>query len=197
MVKKFLFVLLTIVSSISVGFLSSAASASTQPTKIVDGIFDISALDEAHQLLVEEVLACDDFDWSKLKSTLKRKTGRTAIKVRVADISKWGAVGLSWSTGLLEIDDQVLDPHWFQQVFMHEVGHMVDFYYLMPNKLHGPVSKIYGASWKTMGHDFNGGFTSAFSCVDGGDGNGYLDDTKVQAIRTLLGGAGLVPAKTL
>lgn len=174
-----------------------ASAAPSAPTKIVDGIFDITSLDAEHQALVEEVLACDDFNWSMLKETLKKKTGRTAIKVRVSDISKWGAVGLSWRTGLLEIDDQVLDPRWFQQVFMHEIGHMVDFYYLMPNKLHGKVSKIYGAPWSTMGHDFNGGFTNAFSCVDGGDGNGRLDDTKVLEIRALLGGDALVPAKTL
>ena len=175
-----------------------AAAAPTSPApKIVEGIFDISRLDEAHQLLVEEALACDDFDWSKLKKSLKAKTGRTAIKVTVRDISKWGAVGLSWETGLLDIDDQVLDPHWFQQVFMHEVGHMVDFYYLQPRRLHDEVSRIYGAPWKTMGHDFNGGFTNAFSCFDAGDANGYLDDTKVLAIRTLLGGHAFVPAKTL
>jgi hypothetical protein len=183
------------------GLISSfapAAFAAPAPTKkIVDGIFDISALDADHQLLVEEALACDDFDWSKLKKTLKHQTGRSVIKVEIKDLSKWGAVGASWSTGVLQLEKTVTDPHWFQQIFMHEVGHMVDFFYLMPNKLHGTVAKIYGAPWKTMGHDFNGGFTSAFSCLDGGDGNGRLDDTKVQAIRTLLGGAGLVPAKTL
>jgi hypothetical protein len=195
MFKRVLFMLFSVVCSISVGFLSTASASTTAP-KIVDGIFDISALDDEHQALIEEALACDDFDWSKLKTVLKKKTGRSAIKIRVRDISNWGAVGLSWQTGLLEIDDQVLDPHWFQQVFMHEVGHMVDFYYLMPNRLHGPIAKIYGAPWKTMGHDFNGGFTNAFSCVDAGDANGYLDATKIQTLRTLLGGVGAVPVKT-
>ena len=179
--------------------LAGPAAAATTPSapKSVEGIFDISRLDEAHQLLVEEALACDDFDWSKLKKTLKAKTGRQSIRVAVRDISKWGAVGLSWQQGILEIDDQVLDPRWFQQVFMHEVGHMVDFYYLQPRKLHDEVSKIYGAPWSTMGHDFNGGFTNAFSCFNAGDANGYLDDSKVDAIRTLLGGTGAAPAKTL
>jgi hypothetical protein len=182
-----------IISSIA----APASAAPTAPTKIIEGIFDVSALDEAHQLLVTEALACDDFNWASMKKSLKAKTGRSTIRVEAKDLSKWGAVGASWGTGILQIEKTVTDPHWFQQIFMHEVGHMVDFYYLMPKRLHDEVSKIYGAPWSTMGHDFNGGFTSAFSCFDGGDGNGYLDDTKVQAIRTLLGGAGLVPAKTL
>ena len=175
-----------------------AAAATTPPApKIIEGIFDISALDAAHQLLVEEALACDDFDWSKLKQSLKKKTGRSLIRVSVEDLSEWKAVGLSWRSGSVQIDQRITDPHWFQQIFMHEVGHMVDFYYLMPNKLHGKVASIYGAPWSQMGHDFNGGFTNAFSCFDAGDGNGYLDETKVQAIRTLLGGSGLAPTKTL
>ena len=186
----------------SLGILASlagpaAAATKTPAPKIVEGIFDISRLTADQQLLVEEVLACDDFNWASLKASLKKKTGRSAILVENKDLSKWGAVGASWPTGVLQMEKGLTDQHWFQQIFMHEVGHMVDFYYLQPRKLHDEVSKIYGAPWSTMGHDFNGGFTNAFSCVDAGDANGYLDDTKVQAIRTLLGGAGLAPAKTL
>ena len=175
-----------------------AAAATTSPTpKMVEGIFDISRLTADQQLLVEEALACDDFNWASLKPALKKKTGRSAIIVENKDLSQWGAVGASWSTGVLQMEKTLTDPHWYQQIFMHEVGHMVDFYYLMPRKLHGQVSKIYGAPWSTMGHDFNGGFTNAFSCFNAGDANGYLDETKVLAIRTLLGGEGVAPTKTM
>lgn len=199
MFKRLFFVVLMVLTSISTGFLATAAQASTNPAaeKTVRGVFDISSLDADHQLLVEEALACDDFDYSMLRRSLKKKTGRTAIKLEVKDISKWGAVGVAWQTGLLQIDDDVKDPRWFQQVVMHEIGHMVDFYYLMPNKLHGPIAKLYGAPWSTMGHDFNGGFTGAFSCFDAGDANGYLDEAGFQALRALMGGEGLIPAKTM
>ena len=175
-----------------------AAAATTSPTpKIIEGIFDISRLTVDQQLLVEEALACDDFDWARLKPSLKKKTGRSAIVVENKDLSKWGAVGASWSTGVLQMEKTITDPHWYQQIFMHEIGHMVDFYYLMPRKLHDEVSEIYGAPWSVMGHDFNGGFTNAFSCFDAGDANGYLDEIKILQIRTLLGGVASPPAKTL
>ena len=198
MFKRLFFAVLMVVTSISTGFLATAAQASTTPApKVVRGIFDISRLDADDQLLVEEALACDDFDYAQMKPALKKFTGRSTIRVEVKDIGKYNAVGASWMSGALQIDDDVLDAHWFQQIFMHEVGHHVNYYFLGPQKLRGKIAKLYGAPWSTMGHDFNGGFTSAFSCFDAGDVNGYLDETEVQTLRTLMGGEGLVPVKTL
>lgn len=179
---------------------ATSASASTLNSTIDKAakIFNISNMDEAHQDLFIEALEGFDYDWSQMKPALKAQTGKTQIKVEVIDIAaKWGACGLSWPNGILQIDDQVVDPTWFKQVVQHEVGHMVDFFHLRPAKLHGKIAKIYGASWGVMGHNFNNGFIEVFSTTGAADSSYPLTAGELETLRVLLGGNADLPTKAI
>ena len=107
------------------------------------------------------------------------------------------AVGLSWPGGTVVIDDQVHDHVWFQQIVMHEVGHMVDFFHLSPADLHDEVAEIYGTPWAVMGHNFNNGFIQAFSSYVAYDASYPLTDPSWLELRMLLGGSSEIPEKLI
>jgi hypothetical protein len=169
-----------------------ADSTISQATKL----FDLSGLDKTHRDLVIEALEGFDYDWSQMKAGLKAKTGKTQIPINVVNIpSKWNACGLSWPNGVVEIDDQVIDPVWFKQVVQHEVGHMVDFFHLGPAKLHGKIAKVYGDSWAVMNHNFNTGFIQVMSNTSAFDPAYPLTEAQQQELRRLLGGTQILPFK--
>src|SRR5688572_3787582 len=169
MLKKVLFIAALNGAILTTGALTTTAQAHTlatiAPVEAVPaaapaaakapGIFDLSSLDDTQRGLVIDALSASDYDWTQMKAALKAKTGKTRIPIKVVDIAaRWNACGLAWPNGLIQIDDQVIDPTWFQQVVLHEVGHMIDFFHLTPAKLHGKIAKVYGAPWTEIGHDF-------------------------------------------
>ncbi len=197
MFKRVLFLAALSGAIISSGAFTSGALAASPTASDATKIFDLSGLDDTHRDLVLDALDEFDYDWTQMKPALKAKTGRTRIPIKVVNIAaKWNACGLAWPNGVIQIDDQVTDPIWFQQVVMHEVGHMVDFFHLRPAKLHGRIAKVYGASWGTMGHNFNNGFIQVFSTYPADDPSYPLTATDLLTLRTLLGGTNALPAKT-
>ena len=196
MFKKVLFLAALSGALIGTGAITTSASAAIVGASNPTEIFDISSLDAAHQALVLDALDEFDYDWSQMAPALKKKTGKTHIPIRIVNIAaRWNACGLSWPNGVLEIDDQVLDPIWFQQVVQHEVGHMVDFFHLRPARLHGKIAKIYGAPWKVMGHNFNNGFIQVFSTIPAEDASYPMTEAQLLQLRTLLGGNSQLPDK--
>ena len=198
MYKRLFFVAALVCSSISTG---SVARAAEEPLKSSFlKVFDLSALDEVHRELVIDALDEFDYDWTQLKPALNRNPRRTHIKIRIVDIApRWNAVGLSWPNGVMDIDDQVTDDAWFQDVVIHELGHMVDYFHLRPAKLRGKVADLYGAPWTEIWHDFNDGFIQAFSTY-GSEHHLFDDELSADdesALRSLLGGEGAVPVKTI
>ena len=204
MFKKALFLAALSGAIISTGALTTAAQAHTlnttvsttteaapveAPAAVAPKIFNLSSLDDTQRDLVTAALAAFDYNWAQMKPALKAKTGKTSIPIKVVDIAaKWNACGLSWPNGLIEIDDQVTDATWFQQVVVHEIGHMIDFFHLTPAKLHGKIAKIYGAPWSEIGHDFvNVVLEVASSNVDGAQATA-LTEAKELELRALLGG---------
>ena len=181
MFKKVLFIAALSGAIISSGALTTAhaATPSNDPTTI----FNLSSLDETQEALVLEALAGLDYDWSQMKAALKKKTGKTHIPIKVVDIAaKWNACGLAWPNGLIQIDDQVIDPTWFKGVVLHEIGHMIDYFHLGPEKLRGKIAKVYGAPWSQIGHDFVNVALLLFS----DDEIGTLTETQKLALRSLL-----------
>ena len=198
MLKRIVFNAVVFGIAISIGWAIPPAMATTSDTtRDPARIFDLSGLDDAHRDLVKESLSGFDYDWTQLRSALRTKTGKSRIPIRVRDISSWNAVGLSWPGGSIVIDDQVLDDVWFQNIVMHEIGHMVDFFHLAPAKLHDEVSAIYGAPWEVMGHNFNNGFIQVFSSFGGFDASYPMTHSSLLELRALLGGAGEMPIKTV
>ena len=199
MLKRLLFNAAVFGVAITIGWMIPPALATTSersPTNPAR-IFDLSSLDDAHRALVKDVLAGFDYDWSQLRPELRATTGRTQIPIRVRDISSWNAVGLTWPGGTIVIDDQVLDDQWFQAIVMHEIGHVVDFFHLVPAGLHEEVSAIYGDPWGVMGHNFNNGFIQVFSVHRGFDPSYPMTSGELLELRALLGGVGAIPTKTV
>lgn len=186
-----------LVTSITLGALVPSAQAATaaapkDPTRI----FDLSALDEAQRGLAQDVLDEFDFDWMQLRPALRWESGRRTIRVHIQDTSDWHALGLTWrSRGAIELDDGLVDPVWFQRVFRHELGHLVDFYFLTPKRLHDEVAALYGAPWKDMWHDFNDGFIQAASTFVAGSPAYPLSAQDLLEVRSLLGLDGTLPTK--
>ena len=191
------------VGSAGASGLGSPRSASTasrpggSPVNEVNRVFDLRFLRAGERDVTRFALGCHDFDWTLLLPAMTMGNPRKRIPISVIDASEWGAVGLAWPApvGKIEIDDDVRDATWFRDVVLHEVGHVVDFYYLDPQGLRDEVAEIYGALWDEVGHSFNAAFTQAFSCFQAVDSAHPLDDTRVAELRALLGGAGPVPEK--
>ena len=192
---KILFVAALSGAILSTGALSSSATAATQSAPAP--FFNLSTLDQSQRALVQEVLDEFDFNWTSLRHQLRLNTGRRSIPVRVQDVSDWHALALSWPSGLIQMDDDVVDPELFKDVFRHELGHIVDFYLLEPEHLHREVARIYGAPWKVMWHDFNDGFIQVASSHSVGDATYALSDEDLLELRVLLGLKGPLPTKVI
>jgi hypothetical protein len=179
---------------------SKARAAVLKPTPVsaIDQVFDLRGLPADKRDITKAAIENHDFDWTKLLPRLRKDGARKRITITVTDTSSWGAVGLAWPApiGKIEIDDDVRNPFWFRDVVLHELGHMVDFYYLDPNGLQKDVAAIYGRSWEVAGHPFNAAFTQAFSTYRAVDGDLPLADDKVVELRALLGGQGGLPKKS-
>lgn len=160
-------------------------------------VFDLRGLSADKRDIAKETLLAHDFDWGLLLPALKSGDRRKRIPISVTDASEWGAVGLAWPApvGKIEVDDDILDPHWFRDVVLHEVGHMVDFYYLEPNGLRDDVAEIYGKPWDEVGHSFNAAFTQAFSTYAAVDSAYPLGEQQILELRELLGFSGVPPLK--
>lgn len=183
-----------------VGSLRSGTTAGRpggSPANDVDRVFDLRFLRAGERDVARFALGCHDFDWTLLRPAMTIDDPRKRIPISVTDASEWGAVGLAWPApvGKIEIDDDVLDEIWFRDVVLHEVGHMVDFYFLDPQGLRDEVAEIYGAPWDEVGHSFNAAFTQAFSCFQAVDSAYPLDEAQIAELRALLGGIGPVPEK--
>lgn len=176
-----------------------ARPSSPPPTKVaaLDQVFDLRALAPKTRDLVRKTLAGYDFDWTLLRPELKKQGRRARIAIKVTDTSSWGAVGLAWPApiGAIEIHSGVKDPWWFRGILLHEVAHVVDFYYLEPNGLQDDVAAIYGKDWDVVWHSFNDAFTQAFSVFPAQDAAHPLDAEQVLRLRALLGGNGGIPHK--
>lgn len=165
--------------------------------RLVDRVFDLRALSAPQRDVVHQVLSSFDFDWRQL-SLADLGDRRRRIVVEVADISAWSAAGLAWPApiGKIQIDDQVFDLEWFQQVFIHELTHIVDFFYLVPNDLHDDVADLYGVGqWSELGHPFIPAFVRAFSSFDPTED--VLPSSLDADLRSLMGGRGEPPAKSV
>ena len=196
MFKKILFLAALSGAIIGSGALTTGALAATTPAAS-PSTFNLSSLDDAHRDLVLDALDEFDYDWALMKPALKKKTGKTRISVTIIDIdAKWGALGLAWQDGRIHIDDSVTDPAFFQEVVLHEIAHMVDYFHLQPAKLRGQVAEIYGAPWSEIWHDFNKGFVQVFSSYTAEDTTHLSAVEDELALRALLGGLGSIPQKT-
>ena len=175
---------------------TSAPAASSISS--VQKVFDLRGLPADKRDIVRQTLQSHDFDWNLLLPALRSGDHRKRIPITVTDASEWDAVGLAWPApvGKVEVDDDVLDPLWFRDVVLHEVGHMVDFFYLEPYGLRGNVAEIYGVPWDDMGHSFNAAFTQAFSTTVAVDGLYPLSDSQILELRSVLGASGAAPAKS-
>jgi hypothetical protein len=177
---------------------TAASSPAVATNAAIQKVFDLRGLSADKRDIAKHALASHDFDWTLLLPALRANDHRKRIPITVTDASEWGAVGLAWPApvGKVEVDDDVLDPLWFRDVVLHEVGHMVDFYYLEPYGLRDDVAEIYGAPWDEMGHSFNNAFTQAFSSYTVVDSTFPLGDTQIDELRALMGFEGSAPAKT-
>jgi hypothetical protein len=185
-----IFVALCLFLTVGATTASAASSGSMQ-------MFDLSALDGPQAEMVTQVIAGFDFDWKQLRPALRPATGRTKVKIRVRDTSKWRALGLTWPDhGLIELDDDLTDPEMFRHVLRHELGHIVDFYFLRPAGLRKKVAAVYGAPWKTMWHDFNDGFVQVASTQGVGRSAETLTDEQATRLRSLLLIPGPLPVKS-
>ena len=194
MFKKALFIAALSGAIISSGALTATAEAQPE-IRSSSSMFNLSALDPTQKELAQAVITEFDFDWTLLRPALRQDTGNRTIRVRVREIERWKALGLTWPSGLIEMDDDVTDPYWFQRVFRHELGHAVDFFLLGPTGARGKVAKLYGESWKEMWHDFNDGFTQAASTFPVEDAGHHLTEEALLELRNLLGLSGPVPLK--
>ena len=178
--------------------MGAAATPAQSSAADVQQVFDLRGLPANQRDITKQALVSHDFDWTLLLPALKAGNHRKRIPITVTDASEWGAVGLAWPApvGKVEVDDDILDPAWFRDVVLHEVGHMVDFYYLEPNGLRDQVAEIYGAPWDEMGHSFNAAFTQAFSAYAAEDSAYPLDDDQILELRDLMGFSGESPSKT-
>jgi hypothetical protein len=149
-----------------------AAGLKPVPSGATDQVFDLRGLPADKRDITKAAIENHDFDWTKLLPRLRKDGARKRITITVTDTSAWGAVGLAWPApiGKIEIDDDdVKNPSWFRDVVLHELGHMVDFYYLDPNGLQKDVAALYGRPWEEAGHPFNAAFTQAFSIYQAQD----------------------------
>lgn len=176
---------------------TGTASPVAGPTSSLKRVFDLRSLRGGGRDVANAALACHDFDWSLLRPALNTDNPRKRITVSVTDASEWGAVGLAWPApvGKIEVDDDVLDAVWFRDVVLHEVGHLVDFYYLEPEGLRDEIAEILGAPWDESGHSFNAAFTQAFSCYSAVDSVRPLDEAQILALRAVMGSPGPIPTK--
>lgn len=176
--------------SLGVGTWTSPAAAAPSSSSF----FDLSLLDEDQQQIAASVIDEFDFEWSRMRRALRRETGRAQIRVRVRNLERWKALGLTWHSGLIELDDGLSDPVLFKRVFRHEIGHVVDFYLLAPNGLRRDVAALYGAPWKEIWHDFNDGFIQATSTFPLASGDSLTEEQVLQ-LRKLLGLDATLPQK--
>lgn len=174
------------------------ATPSLSPDAAVQRVFDLRGLPADKRDITKAALASHDFDWNLLLPALRFGDHRKRIPITVTDASEWGAVGLAWPApvGKVEVDDDVVDAAWFRDVVLHEVGHMVDFYYLEPDGLRDDVADIYGAPWDVIGHSFNAAFTQGFSRFAAVDEAYPLDAEQILQLREVLGFSGEAPTKT-
>ena len=176
---------------------SLVPGASWAETPVSHQVFDLSSLSKTHRKLVRRTLAEFDFDWTQLSLPEPTEPERRIV-IEVADISSWNAVGLAWPApvGKIQIDDQITDKSWFRDIVLHELGHMVDFFYLEPLGLHDDLTSLLGAaSWTELEHPFIPMFIRAFSSFDVNGEELALSRSQAAEVRTLLGGAGAPPTK--
>ena len=177
---------------------SIAVTSVASPATAISRVFDLRGLSADKRDIAKETLLAHDFDWNLLLPALKSSDKRKRIPISVTDASEWGAVGLAWPApvGKIEVDDDILDPQWFRDIVLHEVGHMVDFYYLEPNGLRDDVAELYGKPWDEVGHSFNAAFTQAFSTYAAVDSAYPLGAQQILELRELMGFSGPPPLKT-
>jgi hypothetical protein len=127
-------------------------------------MFDITGTPEQVRIVEDAIAACD-FPWQWLANGLRHDTGRTAIPVEWADLSRYTAqvaaqresgghehihedgdtadplearervLGLFWYSGRIQIDLSLTnDPRLAAEVFLSEVAHAVDVFYLTPDQ---------------------------------------------------------------
>ena len=173
---------------------SGAPAAPAASTASLQKIFDVRGLTPGQRDVVLQVLRSHDFDWSQM--VLPAEVARRRIPFSVKDISSWEAAGLAWpgSGARIEIDDEITSSWAFRSVALHEVGHMVDFFFLEPKGLQGEVAAIYGKPWSEVAHSFEAAFTTAFTPFKIVDPTYPLNDAQIQQLRELLGGKGPAPS---
>lgn len=179
------------------GTVPSHGAAAPRAPRPVDRVFDLRSLSAPQRAVVQQVLVSFDFDW-RLLSLSDLGDRRKRILVEVADISSWSAVGLAWPgpIGKIQIDDQVHDLGWFQDVFIHEVAHIVDFFYLKPTGLRDDIEALYGIQdWTDLSHSFISAFVRAFSSIDAQQDR--LPTSLDTDLRLLMGGKGEPPPKSI
>ena len=173
---------------------ASAPAGPSASTAAIQKIFDVRGLTPGQRDVVLQVLRAHDFDWSQM--VLPSEVARRRIPFSVKDISAWEAAGLAWpgSGARIEIDDEITSSWAFRSVALHEVGHMVDFFFLEPKGLHDEVAAIYGKPWSEVAHSFEAAFTTAFTPFKIVDPTYPLNDGQIQQLRELLGGKGPAPS---
>lgn len=191
--------------------------------------FDLSALDQSQRSLITEVLERCDFDFRLCLPRLKSEKGRDRIPVTFEDLSSYGArstggeththegtyhiiayreqvLGLAYYSGKVVIHSS-LSHSLTQEVFMAEVAHMVDFFYMNPEQRksifhlfhkgdvtpheHGWFEETGNNDyWSWVGEAFMGGFTLAYSdlAVSMTGFTHQLTRGEAQGIRDILGG---------
>lgn len=112
---------------------------------------NLYCLDDPQKQIAQDVLREHSFDWSQLA---------TRVKVQVAEIGAYQAIGLTWPDGRIQIDDDYLDR--FDEIFRHELGHVVDFFYLTPYK-RAKIEGWVGHEWREISEDWPDLFTAAFT----------------------------------
>lgn len=176
-------------------------------------MFDLQGT-ERENAIIRDALARSDFPWERLAPGLKEQTGRDAIPVEWADLSRYASAfeahdhshvhegtdeahiiegreggrraawGLAWYSGRITIERKLVDrPKVAQDVFLSEVAHMVDFFYLSPEQRvalfglyhggevpphdHGWFEETGNPSyWAWVGESFMAGFVYAFSDLE-------------------------------
>lgn len=174
-------------------------------------IFDLSPLTGTQRHYFEKVVFSYDYDWVQMTSKLEERSAyygstRSKIPVTVKDISEYGAAGLSWTDGRLEIDDQVAPDAWppgwthdagwlwFMQVAIHEIAHQVHFFGVTP-EMETRIAEL--CNWESFnGCTFSNPFARAFSKYKVGRSTETdIGRKRIKQIRALLGGTGDPPTK--
>lgn len=143
-------------------------------------LFDLTKLPDTNAAWLRAVLARHTFDFDRCRPQLERESQwwggpkRSKIPVTIADLSPQGWGAATWPDGRIKIDDDAKDDEiQFSGYFAHELGHVVDYFFLTVKRKTRLVQiyrQVYaGVEWEDISHPFCAGFTAAFSDIEATD----------------------------